>query len=127
MLVEAEEHAAHDDELQDAHHLDDARLAEAIRQPSHQRRKENIGQHENRSQHVFQCAVGRTPQPDAQGDEQKLDSLFVEGVLSLYGHKRPEPHPLFPSRFLIELICLVGHRYSPDIISQFPQDASLKG
>ena len=71
--------------------MDDAGLAEAVRQPSDERGEQNIGQNKDAGQNVLEgvdpgirsvCGVGGS-QPDAQRNQQELGGFFIESVLGL--------------------------------------------
>ena len=79
-------------DLEQRHGLDDARLAETVREPADERGKQDEGQHDDGPKRVFQVSL-RAVQPDAQGNEQELRPLFIKGILRLDQHESPEGSP----------------------------------
>ena len=91
LILVAQEHGPQHQDLEERHELDDAGLAEAVRQPADEGGEQDIGQYEDAGQNVLEGvdpgvrpvhgAVGG--QPDAQGNQQELGGFFIEGVLGL--------------------------------------------
>ncbi len=66
VLVKTEEHASHDEELKDAHDLDDARLAKAVRQPTCEGGKKDVREDVDSPETVFEHAAGCSPKPNPE-------------------------------------------------------------
>lgn len=103
LILVAQEHGSQHQNLEKGHELDDAGLAEAVRQPADEGGEQDIGQYEDAGQNVLEGvdpgirsvhgAVGG--QPDAQRNQQELGGFFIEGVLGLNENQGIKPPPFF--------------------------------